>query len=81
MVSLEQLGTYVNQDHCMQLIVESKRRGEQSEKWLCQRELEDFWSGHCIEIEESAGIEICNEDGISVFIGKCVLANGFKVCP
>ena len=28
-----------------------------------------------------AGVEICDQDAISVFIGKCVLANGYKVCP
>ena len=48
---------------------------------MCERELEDFWSGnHCIEMTDPA-IEICDEDGISVFLGKCVEANGFKVCP
>ena len=66
------------------MLLKATKRRKGAEKWLCYQELEAFWGGnggkHCIGMEE-AGIEICDQDGISVFIGKCVLANGYKVCP
>ena len=52
---------------------------ETAEKWLCQRHLDNFWSGECITID--GHIKICDEKAIQIFLGKCVEEDGFEICP
>ena len=66
-------------DQCVELRAEHLYHTETSSKWICQSNLDDFWAGHCLTMQPH--IELCDEDAINVFLGKCVQSDGFKVCP
>lgn len=79
MVSYEQLQLYVNHSQCLELHARLKYHYLKSEKLLCQKDLDDFWAGHCIQMDND--IKICNEQAISIFLGKCVESDGYEICP
>lgn len=79
MVSYEQLQLYVNHSQCIELHARLKYHYLKSEKLLCQNDLDDFWARHCIQMDND--ISICNEQAISIFLGKCVESDGYEICP
>ncbi len=79
MVSYDQLQYNVKHNQCVELKAEHMYHTETASKWICQRNLDDFWAGRCITMEPH--IALCDENGINVFLGKCVHTDCFKVCP
>ena len=85
MVSLEQLHYNVKEDTCMQLTASRANKYGQKKvsdtQWLCHKDVEEFWSGHCINMMDES-LELCSEKAIQIFLGNCVQSdNGYKVCP
>ena len=79
MASFEQLSSNVKHNQCVQLEAQHNHHIESGHKWLCKPDLDAFWDGECITMEPR--IEICNEDAISIFLGKCAEIDKFEICP
>lgn len=79
MVSYDQLKVHVKHNQCVKITAKHKFHTESSEKWLCKHNLDDFWESSCINMDPN--IELCDEKGISLFLGKCVESDSFEVCP
>lgn len=79
MVSYDQLMVNVKQDQCVKLTASHQFHTERTTKWICQKNLDEFWDGVCITMDPH--IELCDEKAIAVFLGKCTRADNFEVCP
>lgn len=79
MVGYDQLSGNVKHNQCVQLAAHHQFHIESGSKWLCQPDLDAFWDGECVNMEPR--LEMCNEDAIALFLGKCTEVEGFEICP
>ena len=81
MVSYEQLELHISDHECFTLEAKrTYRMKKQYERQICRDDLDRFWGGNCITIDQP-DVEICNGDAISIFLGKCVEVDGYQFCP
>ena len=52
---------------------------KKSQKLLCQEDLDSFWDGKCLEFDDN--LQVCDQQGIHLFLGRCAEQNGYQICP
>ena len=80
MVSYEQLELHLSDNECFSLEAKrTYRMKKQFERQVCREDLDKFWGGECITMDQP-DVEICDGNAISIFLGKCIEADGYQFC-
>lgn len=79
MVTYDQLSESLHENGCISLSASHHLFSDELHQWLCHDELDHFWNEGYVSVADY--INVCEELGIGLFLGKCVVEDGWNICP